>query len=318
MTSTSQPTQQAEHPYRRVQDTTYQPPAACNFGAPMKQPIKNPETVPKVLPPIHDPFVAANIYKCSIDVPIMVTQHELLFLSPEVCSQVREATTTHCTQPKDPSTAQNLYQYSEDEQADDYINTLALTPTNTPPPGSIIVEDPIELYYKSLCPGEEPDFDTLVIAKESSAVRSIVALVDNNRCVNCILDPGCQIIAMSENVCHKLGLAYNPSIKLNMQSANGNIDQSLRLSRNVPFRVHTITLYMQVHVICSPAYDILLGRPFDILTESIIRNFANEDQTITIHDPNTNSCITILIIACGPPKWRHLYKPNQGFHRPGA
>src|ERR1700678_53947 len=123
---------------------------------------------------------------------------------------------------------------------------------------------------------------------------------------------------MSENVCNELGLAYDPSIKLNMQSANGNIDQSLGLSRNVSFRIHTITLYMQVHNIRSPTYNILLGRPFDILTESIVRNFANEDQTLTIHDPNTNSCITIPTIARGPPKCRHVDKPNQGFCKPGA
>ena len=38
---------------------------------------------------------------------------------------------------------------------------------------------------------------------------------------------------------------------------------------------------------------ILLGRPFDILTESIVRNFANEDQTVTITDPNTGQRHTI-------------------------
>ena len=50
---------------------------------------------------------------------------------------------------------------------------------------------------------------------------------------------------------------------------------------------------MQVHIIGSPAYDILLGRPFDILTESIVRNFSNEDQTVTITDPNTGQRHTI-------------------------
>jgi hypothetical protein len=72
---------------------------------------------------------------------------------------------------------------------------------------------------------------------------------------------------MSEDTCHDLGLAYNPRIRLNMQSANGNYDMSLGLARNVPFHITSITLYMQVHVIRLPAYDILLGRPFDILTE---------------------------------------------------
>ena len=56
----------------------------------------------------------------------------------------------------------------------------------------------------------------------------------------------------------------------------------------------TITLYLQMHVIRDPAYDILLGRLFDVLTESVVRNFRNEDQTITIKDPNNGTIITIL------------------------
>jgi hypothetical protein len=100
-------------------------------------------------------------------------------------------------------------------------------------------------------------------------------------------------VAMSEDTCHELSLVYDPTIRLNMQSANGNTDWSLGLARNVPFTIGSITLYMQVHIIGSPAYDILLGRPFDILTESVVRNFANEDQTITITDPNTGQRYTI-------------------------
>ena len=82
---------------------------------------------------------------------------------------------------------------------------------------------------------------------------------------------------MSEDTCHRLGIAYDPSIKLNMQLANGDIDQSLGLARNISFQIGPITVYLQVHVIRSPAYDILLGQPFNILTESVVRNFVNED-----------------------------------------
>ena len=128
---------------------------------------------------------------------------------------------------------------------------------------------------------------------ESSAVRSVLALVDASQKKECILDPGCQIVAMSETTCHDLGLPYDPTIRITMISANGTTNQSLGLARNVPFQIGAITFYLQVHVIRSPSYDILLGRPFDILTESIIRNFANEDQTITIRDPNSGRRVTI-------------------------
>ena len=98
---------------------------------------------------------------------------------------------------------------------------------------------------------------------------------------------------MAEELCHELALLYDPAIKLHMQSANGTLDWSLGLARNVPFTIGSITLYMQVHIIRSPAYEVLLGRPFDILTESIVRNFANEEQTVTITDPNAGQRYTI-------------------------
>lgn len=78
-----------------------------------------------------------------------------------------------------------------------------------------------------------------------------------------------------------------------MLSANSAVDSLLGLTHNVPFTISHLTFYMQVHVIRSPAYQILLGCPFDVLTQSIVCNFANEDQTITVHDPNTHHTIMI-------------------------
>jgi hypothetical protein len=77
-------------------------------------------------------------------------------------------------------------------------------------------------------------------------------VVDNREEVEGIIDPGSQIIAMSEAVCHDIGLAYDLSIKFNMQSANSEVDQSLSLSRNILCKINTITLHLQIHIIWSP------------------------------------------------------------------
>jgi hypothetical protein len=97
-----------------------------------------------------------------------------------------------------------------------------------------------------------------------------------------------------------------------MQSANGEIDKSLGLARNVPCTVGPVTLYLQIHVIRAPAYDILLGWPFDVLTESMVQNYSNEDQTITIADPNSNRTVTIPTIARGQHK--KLPRPKDPSH----
>lgn len=320
-----------EHPFQNAKDAAYAPPATRNVGAPIKPPVvaKKHEPAYKTLPPIHDPSIAADVYKRSMDAPITITQRELLSLSPEVRSQVRDITTTRriANNPINPNvTVQNVLQFEENATDDEEeglpsaevlhartrcIHGKLLPQSFNPPPGSIIVPDPIERYYRSLSPGEAPDPKYLVVAVESSAVRSIFSVIDNTSKRECILDPGCQIIAMADDVCHDLALVYDPSIKLNMQSANGTMDWSLGLARNVPFTIGNITLYMQVHVIRAPAYEVLLGRPFDVLTESVVRNFRNEDQTITIADPNTGQRYTIPTFPRG--KNFSLKEPTTGF-----
>lgn len=296
-----QPQANQEHPFRGAKDASYIP----AINKPINTPVTAPQTYQRkqeaayrTLPPIHDAAIATDVFKRSMELPITLTQRELLSLSPEVRSQVRDATTTKRVQNKDAPVAQTMLDIDD---YDDYHLEIPIVPTfavpnlchRTPPVGATVIPDEYDIYYRSLRPGQAPDPDRLIVATDSVAIRSIHALVDNSLKKECILDPGCQIIAMSEHTCHDLGLAYDPAIRLNMQSANGEVNQSLGLARNVPFLIGTITFYLQVHVIQSPAYDILLGRPFDILTESIVRNFANEDQTITIRDPNTERRITI-------------------------
>jgi hypothetical protein len=120
--------------------------------------------------------------------------------------------------------------------------------------------------------------------------------VDRGAKVESIVDLGCQIIAISEAICHNLGLSYDPMIQLNMRSVNREIDRSLGLARNVPCRIGPITLFLQMHVIQEVAYDVLLGRPFDILMESVVRNYEDEHQTITIRNPNSGKIVTIPML----------------------
>ena len=47
----------------------------------------------------------------------------------------------------------------------------------------------------------------------------------------------------------------------------------------------------------------------DVLTESVVRNFANEDQTITIFDPNTGQQATVPTSPRGRPR-RVVQRPS--------
>ncbi len=295
------------------------PPQHRNVAALPKPTQKKPEPAYRNSAPIHDAETAESIYNQSLEVPVTLTQRELLSIAPDVRAQYREATTAKRNANTDRLPQNNILQ--EDRTQERLFNTInsmpatvALTASQhrSPPEGSTVIEDPFEQYYRSLRPGEKPDPQRLVVARESAALRSIFPIVDNSLKVECILDPGSQIIAMSEEVCYELSLIYDPSITLNMQSANGTVDKSLGLARNVPFRIGNLTIYMQVHIIRAPAYDVLLGRPFDILTESVVRNHRNEDQTITITDPNTGQVVTVPTLPRGSV--RFTGHEQAGFH----
>ena len=303
------------HPFANVKDATYAAPHERNFGGlPKPAAPKKAEPAYRTLPPVYDGKVAAEVYDRAMATPVTLTQRELLSLSPEVRSQMREATSAKRAPPKE--AAADVHTLATDSMVAAAIDDLDSEPTalggttatfvnsirqpTIPPPGALVIEDAYDVYLKSLPQGTTPD--VLMVAKESSALRSIRPLIDHQQHVEAIIDPGSQIIAMAEEICIDLGLIYDPTVILNMQSANGEIDKSLGLARNVPMRIGDITLYVQIHIIRSPAYDILLGRPFDILTESVVRNFANEDQTITIFDPNTGQRATVPTQPRGKPR----------------
>jgi hypothetical protein len=331
------------HPFRNAKDATYAQPDKSKGQTTLQVPARRNEPAYKNLTPAYDPTIAINVYERALETSLTISYKELLSLSPEVRAQFRDVASTKRianrapekvsliladATPIDPLSRADLDDVMSDElplMYDDFDTmpgpetilqyTKTQKQSKKPPKGSIIVEDPVDVYLRNLKEGEEIDQDRLVVAKESSALRSILPLVDNHLKVESILDPGCQIVAMSEEVCHELGAAYDPTIILNMQSANGTTDRSLGLARNLPFYIGDITLYMQVHVIREPAYDILLGRPFDVLTESVVRNYSNEGQTITLHDPNTDKVVTVPTIARGEPSFKKKNRQIDYFRK---
>ena len=247
-----------------------------------------------------------------MDSQITITQRELLSLSLEVRNQVREVTSNQrIVRMEIPpvSVKQNLLDVfthievtdDEDDQARREASRLAATPVTysavvlspmmktltptlsnaEPLPGAIIIKDPYEVYLRTAL--EDRGSDCLTVAKESSALCTILPLINHNQYIESVLNPGSQVITMSEAACHALAPIYNPRIHLRMQLANHEVDETLGLAHNLPILIGDIMLYIQFHIVQNPAYDVLLGRPFD----------SNEDQMITIHDQNSGRIATV-------------------------
>jgi hypothetical protein len=315
--------QEPTHPYAAIPDAIHKP-----VAGPAKPAIKEPavgrhDPAYTTTTKAYDPRIAKIVYERAMETPITVTQRELLSLSPEVRAQIADITVKKRMAREQaamvmiedcPDEDEDLFQqaFEKAHEAQKTLTTQVTQATHMPaafaaaaripPVDATIIADPYEAYLRESSTNTKPT-EPVRVAAESNALRAILPVVDGQDKVEAILDPGCQIVAMSEEVCNALALPYDPTIRLNMVSANGGVNQSLGLARNIPFLVGDITLYLQVHVLRDPAYDILLGRPFDVLTQSVVRNYPDENQTVTILDPNTNRKTTVPTIQRGSFKF---------------
>ena len=255
---------------------------------------------------------------------------ELLSLSPGVHAIYHKVTSTHRLPPTSQSNSSSQTRttftiegtsalpYTPDESnpswsLDDYSSfspfVSAFANILVPPLDALVAQD----LFKDTMVETGKATEAVMVAQDSSSLCCIWPMVTNHCQVESILDLGCQIVTMSKAVAVEVGLIYDPTVVLHMQSVNGQIDHSLGLAHNILFMIGDIPFYLQVHILCVPVYDMLLGHPFNILTKSVVQNFSNEQQSITIKDPNSDRVMTVPTRVCLEQDLRPIYK-RPSFH----
>lgn len=155
----------------------------------------------------------------------------------------------------------------------------------------------------------------LKVGRPTHKLRSIWAVIaDSALPVECVLDPGSQIVAMSERCCIDLGIRWDPTSRMNMISANNTSNLTCGLARDVPLEIGDgLIVYLQLHVISHASYDVLLGRPFDVLMATSVQNRPDGDQLLTVTCPNTGRVETIPTFARGVPPKKRTPLSAKGF-----
>jgi hypothetical protein len=214
---------------------------------------------------IENPAVVCKVVNRALDVPVSITQRELLSISPEAWKQYKELT------------------------------MMRRVSAGTMEVGKLeeVPDDSLAVY--SGCVIHDPDgTNDLRVGCDSIPLRSIFLLVEGKLTVECILDSGCQIVAMNSIIWEKFGNNLQVERALKMEAANSTITETHGRLRNIRFTFDDIDIYLQVQVMPNAPYDILLSCPFYTLTECITKDFANGDQHLTVTDPNTRQCVMIL------------------------
>ena len=301
------------HPYEKAKDANYLPPVNRNFGALPKPKERDPAYHTQA--PIQDPkFIDSVLERSLKDTHITLTFEELLSLSSDLRYRIRDKVT-----PKRQAAAKHV-SFAGEEAGDveeivspSALDDMELQPTRVAP-GKYRVPDLAQVLYTAQNRANSKKKIVLQSRKESLASRAITMKIAERADVECILDPGSEIVCMSDAVSHQLGIPYDPNVTIKMQSANGERDPTLGLARDVAFEVGEFVLLFQVHVVKSPAYDILLGRPFDDLTSAKIENLPNEEQVCTIRDPESGRAFAIPTVARGPARFT-IMREEKDFYQ---
>lgn len=315
----------SELPYVSVPPLSYKDMSRKKDKGPrvdVPEPDKKPSY--KVVAPLADPDQADAIIKKLLDTPINITAGEAMGVSRQLRDMLKKLLSSKRVALEDVEKVSSFLR--ADEENDDqvplsrtivgntvhvekmihvddlpaarYLVTQVATPTV--PKGSLIVGDPVLQYLNGLAPGEKPK--EIYVAKDSEALRCIYPVVNDEGEEESLLDGGSQIISMDKSVAVEMGVPWDPDIVINMQSANAQVEPTLGLARNVRFAFGEISLYLQVHIVSNAPYKILLGRPFDSLTESVVSNDKDGGQMLTITDPNTGKHIVLPTFARGQPR----------------
>ena len=178
------------------------------------------------------------------------------------------------------------------------------------PEGHLVASDPVLQY---LLKNDSAETGHLIIAKPSEPLRAIYAMINRVGQEECLLDSGSMIISMAKTVAVQLGLTWDPSITINMESASNHLEKTLGLARNVRFAVGGLELFLQVHILEAPPYRILLGRPFDTFTSSIVKTKPDGSSEITLLDPNSKMTAVVPTYERGVSPDELQKQHYQGF-----
>jgi len=150
--------------------------------------------------------------------------------------------------------------------------------------GSVVAGDPV-LQFAQL--HEISSLGTLKVGKMTEPLRSIYTRINGLGQEECLLDGGSMIVSMSKKVAVQLGLVWDPTIRIDMESASNHVDRTLGVARNVAFEVGGLKLFLQVHILENLPYRVLLGKPFETLGAMTIQTYEDGSAEVVIKDPNT-------------------------------
>lgn len=192
------------------------------------------------------------------------------------------------------------------------VDMYTISPTDDEdlPVGSYVAGDKVLQYlseHKDVSP------ENLLVADESTPLRTIYMTINRAGQSECLVDNGSMIVSMSKAAAIQHGLTWDPNLSVNMESASNHVEKTLGMARNVRFSTSNIVVFLQVHILENPPYNILLGRPFETITGCNSKAQLDGSSELVLTDPNTKSVSVVPTYKRGTGPEGFQKQTYQGF-----
>ena len=97
-------------------------------------------------------------------------------------------------------------------------------------------------------------------------LRVMLAIINSIRDKEVLLDSGSQIVSMTKKVATANKVSWDPSLSIQMQSANRLLSRIYRLARNISFTLEGVMVLLQVHVRRPLTHDPRAPLPSNIIS----------------------------------------------------
>ena len=197
-----------------VQNDTQNQHPLYNFRAPVQKSGKVNELVDKIL-----------------ENELLVKAIDLLSVSKPIREELKFRVTQQRVAPgKQPKPTQVRSQFEEVEAQNNIIDVQSLPnvtwdktlrteiANNGEKLSAFVIGDVVVQYLETLSPEETPK--QIVVAKDSTSLRSVYPLINARLHVESLVDSGSQIVSISQNIAEKAGLIWDPDMVIYSGSKN--------------------------------------------------------------------------------------------------
>ena len=267
----------------------------------LTQPVNQSQSLPKEEPtykhraPVEIGLDIEKLVDTVLEMEITVPLRSLAGVSGAIQKEIRKQVTKVRLLVENKVEVKTWLQEEEDHKID--LKDLPLESfmiqeklSEDMPEGSLVAGDPVLQFLTN---NENADINRLVVGRISEPLRAIYTTINGVGQEECLLDCGSMIVSMSKKVATQLGLIWDPSITIDMESASKHVERTLGVARNVCFSVGGLKFFLQVHILEDPPYRILLGRPFEILAKTVTQTNADGSSEVVVTDPNTKRIAVI-------------------------